>query len=93
MMFNMLEHSVETRYLINDPVQWQNLGYKSGESDFKFHWMTITKYFKNGVTGEKFVAISSWGDRFSINADLLKKAGGKYYSDFYAYKLQSEGEQ
>jgi hypothetical protein len=54
--------------------------------------MTITKYFKNGDTENKFVAFSSWGKRFSISADLLKNASGKYYSDFYAYKLHPERE-
>ncbi len=61
------------------------------DQEFRLHWMTITKYFKNGITGDKFVAFSSWGRRFSISTELLTK-NGKYYSDFYAYKLYPKGE-
>ncbi|WP_313132995.1 DUF4430 domain-containing protein [Anaerocolumna sp.] len=82
---NLLERGVETRYLLNDPVQSSALGI-SEDANFWLHWMTVTKYFKNGTTGNTHVAFSSWGSRFSINADLLKKKG-KYYSDFYAYEI------
>ncbi|HBC96723.1 MAG TPA: hypothetical protein DC034_08025 [Clostridium sp.] len=41
--------------------------------------MTINKYFRNGDTGDKFVAFSSWGKCFSISADLLKDASRKYH--------------
>lgn len=35
------------------------------------HWITITKYFKNGTTNEQFIAFSSWGRRYSVNLDSL----------------------
>ncbi|GHU59857.1 hypothetical protein AGMMS49975_27950 [Clostridia bacterium] len=34
-------------------------------SDFDNHWMTVTKYFEDGNTGTKYVAISTWGKRVS----------------------------
>lgn len=35
------------------------------------HWITITKYFKNASTNEQFIALSTWGDRKSINLDAI----------------------
>ena len=55
--------------------------------DFDNHWMTVTKYYKNNNTGDKFVAFISWGYRFSINADLLIKNNTQYRPDFYTYEL------
>jgi len=53
--------------------------------------MTITKYYKNGYSGDTFVAFSSWGARFSINVELLKTNNKtKYYPDFYGYELQQK---
>jgi hypothetical protein len=50
--------------------------------------MTITKFFRDGNTGEKYVAFSSWGERYSINADLLiNRLSGYYYPEFFVYEL------
>jgi hypothetical protein len=58
--------------------------------------MTITKFFRDGNTGETRVAFSSWGMKFSISTDLLldypsgiyaPPNQGYYYSNFYVYEL------
>ena len=67
---------------------------------FDNHWMTITKFFKQGSTGESWVALSSWGERYSVNTNLMKRAfdgtpatnavpGAAlfYYSDFYTMEI------
>lgn len=76
-MLNLFEHpSADTKYnKINDSTQ-----------SFNDHWMTITKFFHSLATGDRFVAISSWGRRFSVNTQLMMTYG-TYYSDFFTYKV------
>lgn len=50
---------------LNSPVAIVNLqpsGYEYG-----YHWMTVTKYFKDGTTGKRSIAVSTWGQRYSID--------------------------
>lgn len=51
-------------------------------STYGWHWMTITKYYR-GSNDDRFVAVSSWGKRYSINYDLVHAAmlvgGGLVY--------------
>ncbi|MDR1000057.1 MAG: hypothetical protein LBL96_04540 [Clostridiales bacterium] len=57
------------------------------------HWMTITKYFINNSSNPayagSFVAIATWGGRYSVNTDYLRTSlnSTQYYSDFFAYKI------
>lgn len=48
---------------------------------FNWHWTTITKYFRNNDTDDRFIAISSWGERYSFNLKLLVDA----YPNTYIY--------
>jgi len=34
---------------------------------YGYHWMTITKYFRDAVTDDRWIAVSTWGERRSIN--------------------------
>ncbi len=36
-----------------------------------WHWVTITKYFQNGVHGDRHIAVSNWGERESYSLDAL----------------------
>ena len=53
------------------------------DPDFSFHWITITKYFKDNNTGNEYFACSSWGKRYSLSFyDYWWNywvAGGVYY--------------
>jgi hypothetical protein len=42
-----------------------NLEGSQGDS-FAMHWITITKYFKDGNTSSEQIAFSSWGLRYSV---------------------------
>jgi hypothetical protein len=75
LMWNVLEwlDGIDANYDTADP-----------EQSFDNHWMTITKYFKQASTGTSWVALSSWGGRYSVNTNLLKKrSGDAYYLDYY----------
>lgn len=50
-------------------------------NNFNWHWTTITKYFRNNATDDRFIAISSWGERYSFNLKLLVDA----YPNTYIY--------
>ncbi len=34
--------------------------------DFSFHWITVTKYYKDNNTQTEYFACSSWGKRYSL---------------------------
>lgn len=36
-----------------------------------WHWVTITKYFRNSVAGDSHIAVSTWGERKSFNLDAI----------------------
>lgn len=36
-----------------------------------WHWVTITKYFRNSVGGDSHIAVSTWGDRESFSLDAI----------------------
>lgn len=38
----------------------------SDGDSFAMHWITITKYFKDGNTSDEQIAFSSWGYRYSV---------------------------
>jgi hypothetical protein len=33
--------------------------------------MTITKYFRNTTNGDRYIAVSTWGERHSLNFNAL----------------------
>lgn len=49
----------------NVPVATLNLSYFSSY-EYKWHWMTITKYFRDS-NDNRYIAVSTWGERRSIN--------------------------
>jgi hypothetical protein len=57
------------------------------------HWMTITKYFINNSSNPayagSFVALATWGGRYSVNTDLLRQTDMSdwFYSDFFSYEI------
>lgn len=50
---------------INSPVATLNLS-KFTDYPYEWHWMTITKYYRD-VNDNRWIAVSTWGDRRSIN--------------------------
>ena len=67
--------------LIDDqPVATLNLQPPNTGYEYAWHWMTITKYFRD-VNDNRFLAVSSWGTRYSIN----------YYQHFNAINLYGGG--
>lgn len=36
------------------------------DPDFAFHWITMTKYYKDNNTQIEYFACSSWGERYSL---------------------------
>ena len=36
------------------------------DPDFAFHWVTMTKYYKDNNTQIEYFACSSWGERYSL---------------------------
>ena len=64
------------------PVATLNLKFPNTGYDFAWHWMTITKYFRD-TADNRWIAVSSWGSRYSINYrthfDAMKKGGGLMY--------------
>ena len=55
----------------------------SGGDSFAMHWITITKYFKDGNTSNEQIAFSSWGYRYSVPLydfwNIYDIEGGIYY--------------
>ncbi|WP_455257677.1 hypothetical protein [Peptoniphilus asaccharolyticus] len=45
--------------------------WNSNQSDYDWHWMTITKYFRNTTNGDRYIAVSTWGERHSLNFNAL----------------------
>ncbi|MCP2240501.1 hypothetical protein [Thermoanaerobacterium thermosaccharolyticum] len=54
----------------NSPVAFL-MNYNSKYPEFNFHWMTITKYFRNVTTDERDIAVSSWATRYSLNLKYI----------------------
>ncbi|NGZ77191.1 hypothetical protein [Saccharibacillus alkalitolerans] len=50
---------------INSPVATLNLS-KFTDYEYEWHWMTITKYYRD-VNDNRWIAVSTWGKRRSIN--------------------------
>ncbi|WP_458462510.1 hypothetical protein [Paenibacillus sp.] len=50
---------------LNSPVATLNLS-KFSDYDYEWHWMTITKYYRD-TTDSRWIAVSTWGQRRSIN--------------------------
>lgn len=50
---------------LNSPVATLNLSKFTGYP-YEWHWMTITKYYRD-VNDNRWIAVSTWGDRRSIN--------------------------
>lgn len=40
-------------------------------SDYNWHWMTKLKYFRNTINGDRYIAVSTWGKRRSLNFNAL----------------------
>lgn len=43
------------------------------EHYFDYHWVTITKYYQ-GAYDQRWIAVSSWGERFSFDFDMYYDA-------------------
>ena len=50
----------------DSPVATLNLQPPYTGYDYAWHWMTITKYFRDAADN-RWIAVSSWGARYSIN--------------------------
>ncbi|WP_216671571.1 hypothetical protein [Saccharibacillus qingshengii] len=50
---------------LNSPVATLNLS-KFTDYIYEWHWMTITKYYRD-INDNRWIAVSTWGDRRSIN--------------------------
>lgn len=50
---------------IDSPVATLNLS-KFSSYEYEWHWMTITKYYRD-TNDNRWIAVSTWGDRRSIN--------------------------
>lgn len=68
---------------LNSPVATLNLS-KFTDYEYEWHWMTITKYYRD-VNDNRWIAASTWGDRRSINyrthfeaITRLKSLGGGF---------------
>jgi hypothetical protein len=55
---------VEAGLAINSPVATLNLSFSN--YNYEWHWMTITKYYRDS-TDSRWIAVSTWGQRRSIN--------------------------
>ena len=90
LMYNGITRMGKSYLYVNDPVQAQLAGLVESQ-DFGYHWMTVTKYFRDGNTQEGFIAISTWGKRIPVNVDLLyityDSQPSAYAPKFYAYEL------
>ncbi|WP_245700209.1 hypothetical protein [Paenibacillus glacialis] len=56
---------VKAGLTINSPVATLNLS-KWSDYNYEWHWMTITKYYRDS-TDSRWIAVSTWGERRSIN--------------------------
>lgn len=56
---------VKAGLAINSPVATLNLS-KWSDYEYEWHWMTITKYYRDS-TDSRWIAVSTWGERRSIN--------------------------
>lgn len=45
--------------------------FNSLQKDYDWHWMTITKYFRNTSNGDRHIAVSTWGERKSLSFNAL----------------------
>lgn len=50
---------------IDSPVATLNLS-KFSSYEYEWDWMTITKYYRE-MSDKRWIAVSTWGDRRSIN--------------------------
>lgn len=57
---------IKNGLLVDSPVATLNLQPPYTGYGYAWHWMTITKYFRDEVDN-RWIAVSSWGDRYSIN--------------------------
>ncbi|OZQ66875.1 hypothetical protein [Paenibacillus sp.] len=58
--------TVEANQSMFVPVQ-DGSGYSyGGNHEYEWHWMTITKYYRD-TTDSRWIAVSTWGQRRSIN--------------------------
>ena len=89
LMLSVYNPFVDTRWILNEPAQW-HLVDAGAEKNFDSHWVTITKYFKDGTTEKGSIAFSSWRKRFSVYTDLLLNHFGVYYLEFYVYELDKK---
>lgn len=55
---------------IDSPVVYLQY-FNSNQKEYDWHWMTITKYFKNNSNGDRFIAVFTWGERRSLNYNAL----------------------
>lgn len=58
-------------------------------SRFTWHWMTVTKYFRD-TSDNRWVAVSSWGERHSLNWRLLHNYQNEngYNDGFYGVRTR-----
>lgn len=45
--------------------------YNSKKMKYNWHWMTITKYYKNIKNGSTSIVVSTWGEKRVLNFDAL----------------------
>ena len=67
---NTFTNYIKDGLRINSPVAYLQY-FNSNQKEYDWHWMTITKYFKNMSTGEQHIAVSTWGERRSLNFNAL----------------------
>lgn len=66
-----LSNNLPVAMLITKNVDLTWLDVEGRKQNGDFHWMTITKYFKNysanNTVENRYVAVSTWGERVSLN--------------------------
>jgi len=65
------------------PVACLNLDWPFADDEvYPWHWVTATKYYRDVTTDQRWIAISSWGERYSVNfksyIDSIKYSGGGF---------------
>ncbi|OGX60795.1 MAG: hypothetical protein A2189_06340, partial [Paenibacillus sp. RIFOXYA1_FULL_44_5] len=63
---------------IDSPVATLNLS-KFSSYEYEWHWMTITKYYRD-ASDNRWIAVSTWGERRSINYRTHFDAINSYWS-------------